>query len=51
MSDVLQIKEAENKTENLEAEQKDHHPSDPDILNTTDIHVEEVAIDGICGVY
>jgi mycofactocin precursor len=51
MSNVLQTKDAENKNENLEPEKKNHKASDPEILNTVDIHVEEVAIDGICGVY
>lgn len=51
MSNLVQTKETEYRTETAESRQDSQKPSDKDILDTTDIQVEEVAIDGICGVY
>ena len=51
MQTDLHSKDGENKLE--ESEPLDIHPNSPcrDILETVDITLEEVAIDGICGVY
>lgn len=34
-----------------EVEKSQHDKKDKDIFETEEIHLEEMAIDGICGVY
>lgn len=45
------IKEVENKIHHTETIAPSPNTTVPDVMETNEITLEEVAIDGICGVY
>lgn len=51
MHTELHTKDVENKTEKTEILDDSRNTPCRDVLDATDITIEEVSIDGICGVY
>jgi mycofactocin precursor len=51
MHTELHTKDADTKTEKTESLDTSRNTPGRDVLDATDISIEEVSIDGICGVY